>query len=398
MSKLKFGLLYKVLVAIVLGIVCSLFFPRWAVRIFVTFNSLFSNFLGMFVPLLIIGFIAPAIARIGSGAARLVAWTVGLAYLSTALVGFISYFTARWSFPSLLHGQMGSLEGLAVAQGIDPYFVISMPPPLNVNTALIIAFILGLGATAIKGKTFGECLSDFGDIVSKTIEKVIVPCLPLFIFGIFLKIGAEKQTAAVLGVFLKVVAVIVALHLLLIICQYMVAWLVSGRNPLKAIVRMLPAYLTALGTSSSAATIPVTLECTKRLGVRDELAELTVPLCATVHMPNSIMVLVLCCMSVSMCLGQPFGLDIYAGFILMVGVAAVAAPGVPGGVVMAALGLIGSMLGLDADMQGIIAAIFIAINSVATAGNVVGDGALSLIVGRISGDPRSRGFGYLQND
>ena len=298
-SLLKYGLLYKVLTAIVLGIVCSLVFPVWAVRIFVTFNSFFSNFLGMFIPLLIIGFIAPAIARLGRGAARLVAWTVGLAYVSTALVGFISYFTARWSFPSLLQGQIGTLESLTLAKSIDPYFVISMPAPLNVNTALVVAFILGLGATVIKGRTLADCLSDFGDIVSKTIEKVIVPCLPLFIFGIFLKIGAEKQTAAVLSMFVKVVVVIVILHIALVLSQFVIAWAVSGRNPFRAIARMLPAYVTALGTSSSAATIPVTLDCTKKLGVRDELAGLTIPLCATVHMPNSIMVLILCCMSIS---------------------------------------------------------------------------------------------------
>ena len=384
MSKIKFGLLYKVLVAIVLGILCSLFFPRWAVRGFVTFNSLFSNFLGLFVPLLIIGFIAPAIAEVGKGAARLLAMTVGLAYFSTVVSGFLAYYTARWSYPSLLQSNIGSLDSVALADGIEPFFVINMPPPLNVTTALVVAFILGLGATVIKGRALSDVLVDFRDIISLTIEKVIIPCLPWFIFGIFLKIGAEKQTVAVLGMFIKVIAVIVALHLLMVLTQFMVSWLVSGRGPLKSIVKMLPAYFTALGTSSSAATIPVTLDCTKKLGVRPEIAGFTVPLCATVHMPATIMVLVMCCMAISVCTGLPMGLDAYAGFIFMIGIAAVAAPGVPGGVIMAGLGLIGSMLKLDADMQGIVAGIFIAINSLATAGNVVGDGALSLIVDKIA--------------
>ncbi|MBO7467994.1 MAG: dicarboxylate/amino acid:cation symporter [Bacteroidaceae bacterium] len=384
MKKLKkLSLLPRVIIAIALGIACSFFFPGWAVRIFLTINSIFGNFLGFFIPLLIVGLIAPGIADLGRGAGRLLLITAGLAYLSTVLAGLFSYFTCRYVSPSLLGNSVDALAAVDMSGGLTPYFTIEMPAFISVTSALVLAFILGLGTSIIGGTIFKGFLSDFREIVTVVITNVIIPILPLYIFGIFLNMGSEGHVGTVLGMFIKIILVIFGMHVAVLLLQFCIAGLVARRNPFRALLTMLPAYATALGTSSSAATIPVTLAQTKKNGVTPEVADFTVPLCATIHMPCSILKIVACCYVVSLSMGQPIDFATYAGFILMCGITMVAAPGVPGGAIMAALGLIASMLGLDANMQGIIIALYIAMDSFGTAGNVTGDGAIALIVDRI---------------
>ena len=383
MNLKQLGLLPKIIVAIVLGILCSLFFPIWAARIFETFNSIFSNFLGMFIPLLIIGLVAPAIADLGKGAGRLLLITALLAYLSTCLTGFVSFFACSWTFPSLIGNSIGAFDGYDADTTITPYFTIVMPAFINVVTALVVAFILGLGCAALPQQPLKKALDDFRSIIMLTISKFIIPLLPVVIYGIFLKMGVEGQVVSVMGMFIKIVVVILVLHVSVLICQFLIAGAVSGKNPFKALVTMLPAYATALGTQSSAATIPVTLDCTKKLGVSPDVAGFTVPLCATIHMPCSILKIVACSFAVSYATGSAVDFSTYAGFIMMLGITMVAAPGVPGGAIMAALGIISSMLGFDTNMQGLIVAIYIALDCFGTAGNVTGDGAMSLIVDKI---------------
>lgn len=380
----KLGLLPLVLLAIALGIVCSLFLPIWAVRIFATFNSIFSNFLGMFIPLLIIGLVAPAITDLGKGAGRMLVLTVLIAYVSTVLAGFASYFTCRAAYPSLLGEYVGRLNAADVSGEIEPYFTINMPAFINVTTALVVSFILGLGCIAIGSKTIKGVMDEFRDIITVTISKVIIPCLPVFIFGLFLNIGASGKVAPVLGMFGKIIVVILVLHVSVLLVQFVIAGLIARQNPFKALWTMLPAYATALGTQSSAATIPVTLSCAKRLGVSPEVADFTVPLCATIHMPCSILKITACAFAVSFCYSMPLDPGTYLGFIMMLAITMVAAPGVPGGAVMAALGVLSSMLGFDAGMQGVVIAIYIALDAFGTAGNVTGDGALAMIINRRS--------------
>lgn len=384
MKSLKqYGVLPWILAAIILGILCSLFFPAWAVRTFLTFNGIFSNFLGMFIPLLIIGLVAPAIADLGKGAGKLLLITVAIAYFSTVTVGLVSYFTCKLTFPHILGDSLGSLSGFDAAKSFEPFFTIEMPAFINVTTALVVAFVLGLGCSAIKGGAMKSVLDDFRDIIMMTIKNVIIPCLPIFIFGIFLKMGAEGQVASVMGMFVKVVIVIIALHIAVLVCQFLIAGAISGKRPLKSLVTMLPAYVTALGTQSSAATIPVTLSCAKKLGVKPELADFTVPLCATIHMPCSILKIVACSLAVSMSMGMPTDFGLFFQFILMLAITMVAAPGVPGGAIMAALGVIAGTLGFNADMQGFVIAIYIALDCFGTAGNVTGDGAVAMIINKI---------------
>lgn len=387
-KRFRIGLLPAVLAAIALGMACSLFFPVWAVRVFATFNSIFSNFLGMFIPLLIIGLVAPAITDLGKEAGRLLAITIALAYISTVLAGLTAYFTGMACYPRMLGDYVGLLGDMDMGEGIAPYFTIEMPAFINVTTALILAFILGLGGSASRGDTLRKLMGDFREIIMLTIRKVVIPCLPLFIFGLFLKIGAEGKIAPVLGMFVKIIVLIIILHVGVLVAQFLIAGAIAGKNPLRSLVTMLPAYVTALGTQSSAATIPVTLSCAKKLGIRADVADFTVPLCATIHMPCSILKITACSLAVSYCCQMPVDAGSYIGFVMMLAVTMIAAPGVPGGAVMAAVGVMESMLGFDASMQGIVIAIYIALDGFGTAGNVTGDGAIALIVNRIRGDKR----------
>lgn len=325
-----------ILIAIALGLLCSLFMPAWATRVFVTFNSIFSNFLSLFIPLLIIGLVAPGIAGLGRGAGRLLLITVGLAYFSTVLAGVFSYACCAVGYPTLLQGFV--LQNAAEAgTELSPYFTIEMPPFISVTSALVVAFILGLAASAIEGRNMLGVLNDFRDIVSKVIVKAIIPCLPIYIFGIFLQMGSDSQIGGMLGMFLKVIAFIFGIHIAVLLAIFCIAVLLARKNPLKSLVTMLPAYVTALGTSSSAATIPVTLSQAKKLGVRGDTADFTVPLCATVHMPGSILKLTACAFAISYCSGMPTDAGLFIGFIMMLAITMVAVPGVPGGAIMASL-------------------------------------------------------------
>ena len=378
------GLLPKILIAIALGILCSLFFPAWASRLFITFNSIFGNFLALFIPLLIIGLIAPSIADLGKGAGRLLIITIGIAYLSTILAGFFSYFTCRATYPSLLGDSVNSLSQMDMSSSLKPYFTIEMPPFISVTTALVMAFMLGLAMNSGKTGRLRDVMHDMRDVVESVISKAIIPLLPLYIFGIFLQLGAEGKVGPVLGTFVKIIIVIVIMHVAVLVLQFLLAALISKKNPFKALLTMLPAYATALGTQSSAATIPVTLACAKKNGVSQEVADFTVPLCATIHMPCSILKITACAYAISLGLGMPCDPALYMGFVMMLAITMVAAPGVPGGAIMASLALLGSMLGFDANMQGLMIALYIAMDSFGTAGNVTGDGAIALIINKIA--------------
>lgn len=380
----RLGLLPKIIIAIVLGIGCSWFFPEFIIRIFVTINGIFGNFLGFAIPLIILGLVAPGIAELGKGAGKLLGITVLIAYGSTLFAGFFSYFTCRWSLPLILTKDQAftDVEALA-AKAIGPYFTVDMPPVMGVTSSLLMAFVLGLGLSAVKGDTFRNVLAEFRELVTVLISKAIIPFLPLYIFGIFLKIGAEGQVGAVLGLFLKVIVVIFVMHVLLLIFQFLAAGLITKKNPFKCLVTMLPAYMTALGTQSSAATIPVTLAQTKKNGVDSEIADFVIPLCATVHLSGSILKITACAFAIVWMMDMPGGLDVFSGFICMLGITMVAAPGVPGGAIMAALGLLASMLGFDETLQGLMIALYITMDSFGTACNVTGDGAIALVINKI---------------
>lgn len=379
----KLPLLAKVLIAIVLGIGCSFFFPEFLNRIFVTINGIFGNFLGFTIPLIILGLVAPGIAELGNGAGKLLAITAAIAYGSTLFAGFFSYFSCELTFPIILDSSASLSDNIAQANKVLPYFSVEMPPVLSVTTALVLAFVIGLGLCYVKGGKLLGGLLEFRELINKVISGVIIPLLPLYIFGIFLQIGAEGQAGAIMKLFIKVIAVIFVLHVTLLLIQFIIAGAIAKKNPFKALITMLPAYVTALGTQSSAATIPVTLKQAVKNGVDEKLAGFTVPLCATIHLAGSTLKIVACALAILWMQGMPHGLDIFAGFICMLGITMVAAPGVPGGAIMAALGLLSSMLGFNEDLQGLMIALYIAMDTFGTACNVTGDGAIALVVNKI---------------
>ena len=384
MKKMKLGLLPRIIIAIALGIVCGLFFPGWIVRIFLTVNSLFGNFLNFIIPLLILGLVAPGIADLGKGAGRLLLITALLAYGFTLFSGFFTYFTCDLSYPWLLNtsDKLSAVADNTVV--LQPYFTVEMPAVMGVMSALILAFTLGLGMSVIDGNRLKSVMDDFKDIINQVITAVIIPDLPLYIFGIFLNMTNSGQVAGVMNVFLKIIVVIFVMTVVLLFIQFFIAGMVGKKNPLRLFRNMLPAYMTALGTQSSAATIPVTLEQTIRNGVRPDLAGFVIPLCATIHLSGSTMKIVACSMAIMLMSGMEINFAQFAGFIMMLGIAMVAAPGVPGGAIMAALGLLQSMLGFDETAQGLMIALYIAMDSFGTATNVTGDGAIAVIVDRIN--------------
>ncbi len=385
--KLKFrpGLLAKVIIAIVAGIVASLFFPLWATRIFVTISGIFSSFLSFIIPLLILGLVAPGIADLGKGAGKLLGITALIAYGSTIFAGFFSYFTTRWSLPMLLSPEeVTQGKSLHFVETVGSFFNIDMPPVMSVTTSLILAFVIGLGVAAIDGDKTKAILQEFREIIIIVIEKAIIPLLPLYIFGIFLKIGAEGQVAIVLGLFFKVIIVIFVMHVLLLLFQFITAGAITNKNPFKALITMMPAYMTALGTQSSAATIPVTLMQAKKNGVDEDVADFVIPLCATIHLSGSMLKIVACAFAIMYMTGLSTEPEIFAGFIMMLGITMIAAPGVPGGAIMAAVALLQSMLGFDETLIGLMIALYITMDSFGTACNVTGDGAIAMVMNKVN--------------
>ena len=256
---------------------------------------------------------------------------------------------------------------------------------MNVMTALILAFTLGLGLAALESHTLKDAIHDFEQVIIKTIKSAIIPLLPLYIFGIFLNMTHVGQVFSILTVFIKIIGIIFLIHIGILILQFAVAGGFAKKNPFKLLWTMMPAYFTALGTQSSAATIPVTLEQTRKNGVSEEVAGFTIPLCATIHMSGSTLKIVACALALMIMQGMPYDFGMFFGFICMLGITMVAAPGVPGGAIMASLGLLQSMLGFDQEAQALMIALYIAMDSFGTACNVTGDGAIALIVDRITG-------------
>ena len=379
MSRLP--LLLRILIAIVLGIALGFVMPDIGVRIFNTFNSAFAQLLNFLIPLIIVGLVTSAIADVGRGAGKMLAITAGTAYLATVLSGLFSYGCSVSLFPSLIEtgsGQVLSSEG----DKFPAFFTIEIPAVMGVMSALVSSFLLGLGIAAFGAKVLKQGFDEFKDIVTLAISKVIIPLLPFYIFGLFLDMTASGSVGAVLMAFLQVIIVIFILTAILLIIQYSIAGIVTRRNPIKLLTTMLPAYFTALGTSSSAATIPITLQQTIKNGVSEGVAGFVVPLCATIHLSGSTLKIVACALAIMLMEGIAFDFPLMLGFILMLGITMVAAPGVPGGAILAALGILDSILGFSSEQQAMMITLYIAMDSFGTACNVTGDGAIALILNK----------------
>lgn len=378
----RFGLLPRIIVAIVLGIVLAKVLPLWGVRVFQTFNGVFSQLLGFLIPLIIVGLVTPAIGDIGNKAGKMLLATVAVAYFDTVLSGLLAYGTGSALFPQMVQNVADMGVVTEKAETIEPFFRIQIPAILDVMAALVLSFMVGLCIAHGSLPTLKRCASELRDVVTKVIAKLIIPLLPLYIFGIFLEMTVSGQTLRIVTVFAQVILVIFALHIFILLYQFCFAGFLKRKNPLRLLWNMLPAYMTALGTSSSAATIPVTLRQTIKNGVNEDVAGFTVPLCATIHMSGSAMKITACALTICILEGIACDAGMFVHFILMLGIVMVAAPGVPGGAIMAALAPLASILGFTADQQALMIALYIAMDSFGTACNVTGDGAIAIVIDR----------------
>ena len=396
----KIPLILWIVIAIGAGVLIGLFTPGMIsgindatgaaiptdliVQLFVSFSTVFSAFLSFAIPLIIIGFIVPGIGSLAQGAGKMLGITVGLAYLSSILAGFLALTCALLLYPIILKGQqLASFDNPENALSTG-YVSIQLPPIMGVLSALILSFILGLGITALKTRAMLNLFEDFQVIVEKMLSYVIIPLLPVHIVGVFANMTLAGQVAKILTVFVWVFAMIFILHWVTLTLQYSVAGAVSRRNPFKMLKTMMPAYLTAIGTQSSAATIPVTVRSAKKAGVSARVADFAIPLCATIHLSGSMITITSCSVAVLFMTGQHPDFGSLVPMILVLGVMMVAAPGVPGGGVMTAIGLLQSMLGFDESMIALMIALYLAQDSLGTATNVTGDATIATLTERIS--------------
>lgn len=377
----KLSLVKKIFLFLVLGIsiglLCGVNNIQFPVRILVTFSGLFANFLSFVIPLIIIGFIVPSIATLGNKSGKGLLITTIIAYTSTIIAGFLAYLVGASVLSKLINGAVALSES---GQAIEPYFNIEIPAIMNVMSALTLAFILGIGLARIKNSTMLSVAEEFNEIVLMIVTKILIPIVPIYIGCVFAKLSYSGEIFNTLRSFGIVYLILFLLQLVYIVIQYFIAGVVKKENPFKLIKNMIPAYITAAGTQSSAATIPVTLQCSRKHGISEEVLEFVIPLGATIHLAGDTITLVITSMAVMYMNGQTPTFSMIIPFIFMLGITMVAAPGVPGGGVMAALGLLESMLGFGAVEKSIMIALHAAQDSFGTATNVTGDGAIAIIV------------------
>ena len=389
MKKHEIGLVPKLIIAIVIGILIGQFLPESVCRFVVTLSGIFGSFLKFVIPLMILAYVTMGIADLSQGAGKLLLITVLIAYGSTLVAGSGSYFVSSTLFPNFISADaLAQIEATA-GNSVDSFFSIALPPVIDTLSAVVLAFILGLCMSAMRGKEIGDTLynsfKDFSTIIDKVLHKAIIPLLPLFICGTFVDMTKSGRTFVILGILWKVFLVVIIMHLVIITIQFAVAGAISKKNPFVLIKNQIPAYTTAIGTQSSAATIPVNLECAKNDGVSEEIRNFVVPLCANIHMAGSMITIVACATAVCLMNGIPIGLHTVVPFVMTLGVAMVASPGAPGGSIMTALPFLYMIFGKDlGNTDGPICALMVALyitqDSFGTACNVSGDNAIGVVV------------------
>lgn len=374
-------LIMMLVLGIIAGIAVGLVAPLGLIRGIATFQHAFGQFISFVMPLLIFFFIAEGIANLNYGAGKILGWTTGLAYASTLCAGALAAAVGLKIIPMLtLATSFESVKAVV----INPYIKLEMVPVMGIMTALIMAFVWGIGVGKTKAAVLREGLSEGKRIIDGVINHILIPVLPFYIGALFVEMTVAGEVMATLRTFGLVLCLAVVLHVVWLIALFTMAATASGISVFKALKNMFPAYLTAIGTMSSVATIPVTLRQTMKNGVDEDVADFVVPLCATIHLSGSTITLTIASIAV-MLLTQnmlpTWGMLI--PFIFMLGITMVAAPGVPGGAVMAALGLFSSMLGFSEAAVGLMITLYVAQDSFGTACNVTGDGAIAMMVNKL---------------
>jgi Na+/H+-dicarboxylate symporter len=385
-KKFRLGLVGKLLVAIVLGIVLGTWAPVWLNRVVVTASVLFSSFLRFVIPLLILAFVTMGIADLSQGAGKLLGITALMSYVSSLIWGSAAFTAAYELFPSFMTASALESVGDPEAGMLAPYFRIPLAPVMDVTAAVVLAFILGLCLSIMRDETRSlyEPVNAFSKIISRVLKSAVIPFLPLYICGTFVNMTVSGETFVILSILWKVFLTVIVLHLLCILILYLIAGAVSGKNPFALIKNQIPGYLSAVGTQSSAATIPVNLKCAEADGVSPEIRNFVIPLCANIHMAGSMITITCCVTAVLLMYQMPVGLGVIVPFIMTLGIAMVASPGAPGGSIMTALPFL-PLVGIPAEgaLASLLIALYITQDSFGTACNVSGDNALSVIVDTI---------------
>ena len=390
MRKFRIGLVSRLLIAIVLGIFAGFVLPESIIKIAVTFSGLFSKYLAFIIPLMIIGFVVAGISDLTQGAGKLLGITTLISYSSTIVAGTIAYIMASTVFPHIIDGNTLAKIGNPEKGMLKPFFEINLPPMLDVTSAVVFSFIMGLAISWLKsqknddGETIYKLFSDFSIIIVKVLSTSIIPVLPFYIFGTFANMAHSGGVFTIMSVFIKVFLCVLALHIAYLVALFAVSGVIGKKNPFQLLKNQIPGYITALGTQSSAATIPVNVECAKNNGVSEEIRDFVIPLCATIHMAGSIITITSCVTAVLMINNMAHSLSIMLPFIMTLGVAMVAAPGAPGGAIMSALPFLG-MVGIvsTGPLGTMLIALYITQDSFGTAANVSGDNAIAVIVDTI---------------
>ena len=376
-------LILKLIAGIVAGILVGLYVPLTGVELLFTVKELIGQLISFTIPLIILFFIASGIAGLPKGSGHLLGKTVGFAYSSTVIAGTLAFLLVSAVIP-LLSGNI-TFEA-EVATEIGSFIDLEIPPLLGVMTALVTAFVFGIGMSQLELETLKKVSDQGRDVIDALLSKVIIPALPFYIAGVFAEMTVAGTVVDTLQTFGVVLIAALVMHWLWLTVLYASTGILLKRNPLELVKNMLPAYFTALGTMSSAATIPVSLQSSKANNVKEDVANFTVPLCATIHLSGSTITIVTCAMAV-MFLSPSMEVPSLMGmlpFIMMLGVVMIAAPGAPGGAVMSALGLLTSMLGFNEGAVALMIALYLAQDSFGTACNVTGDGIIALWVDRFS--------------
>ena len=388
-KKKKLGLVPKLIIGIIVGIVIGSYCPAPVIQVLVTISGLFSAFLSFIIPFIIIGFVTAGIADLATGAGKLLGITTGIAYGSTLIAGTLAFTVASTLFPKFITSAVSDKIGDPSAGQLSAIFSIPLEPMVDVTAAIVFAFMMGLGISYLRNHGKGEVLfkffNDFQDIVTATLSTVIIPLLPLYIAGTFANIAYAGQVWNILGIFWKVYLTVIPLHLIYLLCQFSIAGAIGKKNPFTMLKNQIPGYLTAVGTQSSAATIPVNVGCAEKNGVSKQIREFVVPLCATIHLSGSMISITCFTTAVLMMNNMPHNPGVIFPFIAMLGIAMVAAPGAPGGAIMSALPFL-PMVGIPSEggLASLMIALYLTQDSFGTACNVSGDNAIAVIIDRIN--------------
>lgn len=386
--KRHLGLVPRIILGIVIGILIGQmpFITEPIIRGLVTLSTMFSTFLSFIIPLMIIGFVVKGIAELAEGAGKLLGLTAIISYLSGTIAGLFTFAVVMNLFPYFITTDIQQ-KIVGVGEGVEPFFTLPLEPMLDVTAALVFSFMMGLGISVLRRNNRGEVLfeafDDFGNIIVKVLDTMIVPLMPFYIGINFASMSYSGTVFTILSVFWKVLIIGILLQTIYVTALFIVMGLYGGKNPFVLLKNQIPGYLVSLGTQSSAAAIPTNIECAKKNGVSETIRQFVIPLCSTIHLSGSIITITTNATAVLLLFDIPIDNGVMLAFVFTLGMGMVAAPGAPGGAIMSALPFL-PMVGITTDaMQQLMISLHIAQDSFGTAANVSGDNAIAVAVDRV---------------